>query len=183
MIWVHDIQLLMTPYYLKRKALKSNIGFFCHSPFPSSDIFKTMQFRIEILRSMLCCDVIGFHLFEYARNLYYTCRRMFDCDTVNLKGGFMGLTYNGRNILIEVNHIGINQEDIPKIFDSKPFSMYKTKLSQDVQQRRVVICAVDRLHPISGVVAKLEGYRDFLRNNATHRNSVCLIQILSYADI
>jgi len=45
------------------------------------------------------------------------------------------------------------------------------------------MCAIDRLHPISGVINKLEGYRQFLRNNASHRNSVCLIQMFSYADI
>ena len=73
MIWIHDIQLLLTPYYLKRRVLTANIGFYMHSPFPSSDIFKTSQWRVEIMRSMLCCDVIGFHLFEYARNFFTAC--------------------------------------------------------------------------------------------------------------
>ena len=41
MVWVHDTYLLLAPYYLKRKLLNANIGFSCHAPFPSSDIFKT----------------------------------------------------------------------------------------------------------------------------------------------
>lgn len=41
MVWIHDIYLLLTPLYLKKKMVRTNIGFFIHSPFPSSDIYKT----------------------------------------------------------------------------------------------------------------------------------------------
>jgi trehalose 6-phosphate synthase/phosphatase len=41
MIWINDIYLLLAPIYLKKKDIRTNIGFFIHSPFPSSDIYKT----------------------------------------------------------------------------------------------------------------------------------------------
>ena len=41
MVWIHDIDLLLAPLYLKRADVYINIGFFFHAPFPSSDIFKT----------------------------------------------------------------------------------------------------------------------------------------------
>jgi hypothetical protein len=34
-------------------------GFFLHSPFPSSEIFRTFPRREEVLRSMLNADLIG----------------------------------------------------------------------------------------------------------------------------
>jgi trehalose 6-phosphate synthase/phosphatase len=119
MVWIHDIYLLLTPFYLKRKLLNSNIGFFIHSPFPSSDIFSTFQYRTEILKSLLCCDVIGFHLFEYARNFFTACRKILELYTINKKGGFLGIEYNGRTILLNVNHIGINQDTIKQMVASK----------------------------------------------------------------
>jgi len=39
-VWVHENNLLMVPFYVKKIFPESNIGFFFHSPFPSSDIFR-----------------------------------------------------------------------------------------------------------------------------------------------
>ena len=78
MVWIHDVNLLLSPLYIKRLDVYANIGFFFHSPFPSSDIFQTFQYRTEIMRSLLCSDVIGFHLFEYARNFLNSSRRILN---------------------------------------------------------------------------------------------------------
>jgi len=112
MIWIHDIYLLLAPSYLKRADVNVNIGFFLHSPFPSSDTYKIFSYRVEILKSLLCCDLIGFHLFEYARNFCTSCRKLLLLDQSNKHGGFLGIEYNGRTIIITINHIGINQEDM-----------------------------------------------------------------------
>jgi trehalose-6-phosphate synthase len=41
----------------------------------------------------------------------------------------MGIEYNGRTVLIKVNHIGINQEDIRQCLNSQVFlnTNYKLK--------------------------------------------------------
>ena len=36
-----------------------------HQPFPSSEIFRCLTYREELLRGMLCADHIGFHLASY----------------------------------------------------------------------------------------------------------------------
>lgn len=50
-----------------------------HQPFPSTDIFRSLTYREELLRGMLCADHIGFHLFEWARNFLGSCRRLLSC--------------------------------------------------------------------------------------------------------
>jgi trehalose 6-phosphate synthase/phosphatase len=170
--------LLLTPLYLKKKMVKSNIGFFIHSPFPSSDIYKTFQYRVELLKSLLCCDIIGFHLFEYARNFVASCRKILQLTSVTKKGGYMGVEYNGRTVLLKVNHIGINQEDVYKMIRSQSFFNFKYLLSQQVQYKKYIISSVDRLHPISGIKAKLEGYQMFLKSYPPYRQNTCLIQYI-----
>ncbi len=112
MVWIHDNYLLLVPSYVRRRDLNANIGFFMHCPFPSSDIYKMFPYRGEVLRSLLLCDLIGFHLFEYARNFYTTCRRILGLNHEFKKGGFLSIECFGRNVMLRISHIGIQEEDI-----------------------------------------------------------------------
>ena len=179
MVWIHDVQLLLAPIYLRRQHLNANIGFYFHSPFPSTDIFKTFQYRLEILKSLLCCDLIGFHLFEFARNFYTSTSKILHLQAVNKKGGFIGIEYHGRTVLLRINHIGIDQEAISGMLKSQNFLNFKYLLSQQIQFKKVIIGSVDRLHPISGIKSKLEGYQHFLKNYPPFRKNTILIQYLT----
>lgn len=74
MIWINDVYLLMCPFMIVRKNVTANIGLFLHSSFPSREIYKVFPYREEILTSMLCCNLIGFHVFPYARNFFLSCQ-------------------------------------------------------------------------------------------------------------
>mmetsp|Transcript_57649 Transcript_57649/g.79161 ORF Transcript_57649/g.79161 Transcript_57649/m.79161 type:complete len:114 (+) Transcript_57649:938-1279(+) len=112
MVWVHDTYLLLVPYLVKRKDIRSSIGFFMHSPFPSSDIYKMFPYRNEVLKSLICCDLIGFHIYEYARNFFTACRRVLGLNHEFKKGGFLGIEAYGRNVMLRVSHIGVETNDI-----------------------------------------------------------------------
>lgn len=112
MIWIHDNYLLLVPTYVRRRDLNANIGFFMHSPFPSSDIYKMFPYRGEVLKSLLLCDLIGFHLFEYARNFYTACRRILGLNHDFKKGGFLAIECFGRHVMLRISHIGIQEDDI-----------------------------------------------------------------------
>jgi trehalose 6-phosphate synthase/phosphatase len=64
-LWVHDFQLLLVPGFVKDKLPDLKIGLFLHIPFPSSEIFRELPERKEILESLLKCDQIGFHDLSY----------------------------------------------------------------------------------------------------------------------
>jgi trehalose 6-phosphate synthase len=80
------------------------IGFFLHTPFPSSEVFRcalsvsspfhstksidpclppysTLPVRREILLGILNCDLIGFHTYDYARHFLSSVNRLlgFKC--------------------------------------------------------------------------------------------------------
>lgn len=77
LIWVHDYHLMLLPGILRGRLSKKKdlrIGFFLHTPFPSEDHFTILPFREEICRSLLLCDVIGFHTNEYARDFLDSAR-------------------------------------------------------------------------------------------------------------
>jgi len=107
-VWINNLYLMLTPMFLKRQDISANIGFYLHCPFPSIDIYKVFIYRTEVLKSLLCCDVVGFHSFEYASNFFHSCEDILNLTVKSKRGGFIVIEYSGRNILIKVNHIGIN---------------------------------------------------------------------------
>jgi trehalose 6-phosphate synthase len=80
MVWVHDYHLMLMPQMLREEIGDSKknvkIGFFLHTPFPSSEIYRILPVRNEILRGVLECDLIGFHTYDYARHFLSSCSRI-----------------------------------------------------------------------------------------------------------
>jgi trehalose 6-phosphate synthase/phosphatase len=89
LFWLHDAHLMMVPKLIKRHNIEATIGIFMHSPFPSSDVYKMLPKRIEVLSALTCCDLIGFHLFEHARHFFTACRRVLGLNHEFKKGGFL----------------------------------------------------------------------------------------------
>ena len=78
MVWVHDYHLMLTPSCIVRKLHLAKIGFFMHAPFPASDVWRTVVVRLELLRSLLNVDLVGFLMFECARHLLHTTHTTAD---------------------------------------------------------------------------------------------------------
>jgi hypothetical protein len=80
LIWVHDYHLMLLPAMLREEIgdSKRNVkfGFFLHTPFPSSEIYRILPVRNEILNGVLHCDLIGFHTYDYARHFLSSCSRI-----------------------------------------------------------------------------------------------------------
>lgn len=59
MVWVHGFHLLLLPSFLTRVLRTARVGLFLHTPFPSSEIFRTLPFREDLLRGMLTADQVN----------------------------------------------------------------------------------------------------------------------------
>ena len=58
MVWVHGFHLLLLPSFLTRVLRTARVGLFLHTPFPSSEIFRTLPCREDLLRGMLNADQV-----------------------------------------------------------------------------------------------------------------------------
>ena len=56
------------------------MGWFLHTPFPSSEIYRTLPVREEVLRAVLKADLIGFHTYDYARHFISSCTRILGLE-------------------------------------------------------------------------------------------------------
>lgn len=182
-VWIHNIYLMLAPLYLKRHDITANIGFYLHTPFPSSDIYNLFIYRNELLKSLLCCDVVGFHTFEYASNFTTTCERLLNLSVTLKKGGFMFIQYNSRNVLVKVNHIGINIQYVAENMERQEAIEFKKRLQEEIHyNKQILIGSVEKWHPISGVQNKLKAYYHFLNTYPPYRKNTCLILIVTPID-
>ncbi|CAD7926893.1 unnamed protein product, partial [Amoebophrya sp. A120] len=75
-VWVHDYPLMMLPLLLKRVKPALFVGFFLHSVFPSSEIYRIFPFRQQLLQGVLASNIIGFFNFQYIRHFQTCCTRI-----------------------------------------------------------------------------------------------------------
>ena len=76
LVWIHDYHLMLTPAYIRELVdpkIDFKIGFFLHTAFPSSEIYRILPVRVEILKGVLRSDLIGFHTLDYARHFLSSC--------------------------------------------------------------------------------------------------------------
>jgi len=176
----HATILFNDPYFLLVPKIMSenrnlHMGYYFHSPFPSYEIFRVLISAKEIMESLLCCDVIGFQVYEYARQFFTCCHRLLSLEAESRPGGIIAIIYKGRNVLIKVRHTGISQEYIENVIRTKEFKAELQQLKKIIRNR-VVIASVDKLSYISGIKNKLIAYRDFLRNYPNYFGNTLLIQ-------
>jgi trehalose 6-phosphate synthase/phosphatase len=163
-IWVHDFQLMLVPGMVKDKKPNLRVGFFLHIPFPSSEIFRELPHRKEILYSLLRCDQIGFHDLSYLNHFRSSIQRVLG-----------EIPSNDR--MWGVYPISIDTEHFLELID-------KTETEEFIKKYRAFkgnmkwILGVDRLDYIKGLPLKLRAFRRFLRRFPEEREKVQLVQIV-----
>ena len=80
-VWVHDFQLMLVPEALRRRRPDVSIGFFLHIPFPSSEIYRLLPAREQVLRGLLGADYVSFHIGDYARHFRSSLLRVLGIDS------------------------------------------------------------------------------------------------------
>ncbi|EGW34098.1 trehalose-6-phosphate synthase [Spathaspora passalidarum NRRL Y-27907] len=176
MVWVHDYHLMLLPQMLREEIGQSKknirLGFFLHTPFPSSEIYRILPVRKEILEGVLSCDLIGFHTYDYARHFLSSVSRIVP-NVTTLPNG---IQFQGRSISIGAFPIGI---DVDNFIDGlkKPSVIERIAQLKEKFEGCKVIVGVDRLDYIKGVPQKLHAFEVFLTENPEWIGKVVLVQV------
>jgi trehalose 6-phosphate synthase/phosphatase len=121
LIWIHGFHLMLLPSFVRRRIPGAKIGYYLHTPFPSSEIWRTMSRREDLLRGILGADQVGFHLFEYARHFLTVCRRLLGCSFEINSSGMMVVNIDGREVTITCIHVGVDLPILEDIFNKSSF--------------------------------------------------------------
>ncbi|CAA6664762.1 unnamed protein product [Spirodela intermedia] len=180
-VWVHDYHLLVLPTFLRKRFNRVKLGFFLHSPFPSSEIYRTLPVRDELLRSLLNADLIGFHTFDYARHFLSCCGRMLGLSYES-KRGYIGLEYYGRTVSIKILPVGIHLGQLGNVLGLPETEATVSSLIQQFQdQDRTLLLGVDDMDIFKGISLKLLAMEQLLLLHPEWRGRVVLVQIANPA--
>jgi trehalose 6-phosphate synthase/phosphatase len=180
-VWVHDYHLMALPTFLRKRFNKVKLGFFLHSPFPSSEIYKTLPIREELLRALLNSDLIGFHTFDYARHFLSCCSRMLGLSYES-KRGYIGIEYCGRTVSIKILPVGIHMGQLQSVL-SLPETEAKVKelIKQFSDQDRIMLLGVDDMDIFKGISLKLLAMEQLLMQHPEWQEKIVLVQIANPA--
>ncbi|KAK9674523.1 hypothetical protein RND81_12G238500 [Saponaria officinalis] len=174
-VWIHDYHLMVLPTFLRRRFIKLRMGFFLHSPFPSSEIYRTLPVREEILKALLNADLIGFHTFDYARHFLSCCSRMLGLEYKS-KRGYIGLEYYGRTVGIKIMPVGIHMGQIESVLRLADKEWRVQELKQQFEGKTVLL-GVDDMDIFKGVNLKLLAMEQMLKLHPKWQGKAVLVQI------
>lgn len=176
-IWVHNYHLFLVPMFIRNKRPRVKIGFFIHTPWCSSDVFRVLPCAEQLLRGILSCDLIGFHTFDYVRHFLSSCKRVLQLSSESRGGGRLGVKYNGRSVTILISHLGIESEFFSSRAVSDEIGVAVADLKRKVHGRRI-ICSMDTLDMVKGAIAKFEMWERFLELHPDYVDKVCFVGYL-----
>lgn len=174
-IWVHDYHLMLLPSMLREEIGSSKkdikIGFFLHTPFPSSEIYRILPVRNEILLGVLHCDLIGFHTIDYVRHFLSSCKRI-----LGLQPTPDDVVFQGKTVTVRAYPIGIDPEKFDEGLKKPKVQDRIAALERKFQGVKLIV-GVDRLDYIKGVPQKLHALEVFLTEHPEWVGKVVLVQI------
>jgi trehalose 6-phosphate synthase len=176
-IWVHDYHLIHLGGELRRRRAGMRTAFFLHTPFPSLDIFAKLPWRFEILRALLCYDLVGFQTLRDRRNFIDCLRTLEEGVKVHGSGQVLTAVKGKRRIRVGAFPISIDYNSFARRAAAPEVAAKVAELHRELPNRQRLL-GIDRLDYTKGIPYRLKAFRDALRRYPKLRERVTLIQVV-----
>ncbi|MBN1208687.1 MAG: bifunctional alpha,alpha-trehalose-phosphate synthase (UDP-forming)/trehalose-phosphatase [Myxococcaceae bacterium] len=170
-IWVHDYQLMLVPGLLRQRLPEACIGYFHHIPFPSSEIFRPLPHREELLRGLLGADVVGFHTPGYVHHFSSTLLRVLGLET-----DIDQITYEGRAVKLGAFPMGIDAAAFEGLAQ-EPGVLEEVRVLKERSAGQRLLVGIDRLDYTKGIPRRLLALQRLLEREPALRGRLRLIQV------
>ncbi|MGZ2257472.1 glucosylglycerol-phosphate synthase [Roseobacter sp. A03A-229] len=196
-VWIHDYNLWLVPGYLRQLRSDVTISFFHHTPFPAADMFNVLPWRREIVKSLLDCDIVGFHVPRYASNFVSVVRSLFDVEVkhremvaeelvsdgtaLSERSAPTLLSFEGRDIAVSSASVGVAVDFIEERATDAEVKADAEKIREALGDCRLIL-SVGRTDYTKGGVDQLESFERVLTDTPELRGKVKLMHVSVSAD-
>lgn len=178
--WVHDYHLSLLPKLVHDDEIKygrslSKKIFFLHIPFPTSQVFREIEFGELVLEGMLNADVVGFHSFDHARHFLNASKRIMGLNYESLVGGLIGVQFQRRTVLVTMSNVSIEPIMLNKSMELPTVQITSDRIRQK-HGDRLIIAGLDIAQRLSGVNLKLIAFERLLKDYQHWQQRVVMVQ-------
>ena len=170
-IWIQDYHQMLSPGLIREERPNATIGQFWHIPWPAMEIFRILPWSRELLRGMLGCDLIGFHVQEYVDNFLESAETLLDAE---VEGNVV--RYQGRETRAEAHPIGIEVGRFEEMAHDESIGQEAQKFRERMGTDNIVI-GIDRLDYTKGIHSRMLAFEEFLEENPEYHGNVSFFQI------
>ena len=162
-IWIHGYHLMLVPSCIPLKfRASSRLAMFFHTPFPSSDIFRVLPMRNDLLQSIISCNHIGFHIYEYLRHFQNAIRRNLGIQMHVDNRGRPYFDNAGRKVLATASFIGVEPSFIEQNVHAPIVQTYVDELKA-ITKNKIVFTSVQYLERLKGIPLQMMTIKTLLK--------------------
>ena len=169
--WVQDYHFLALGAELRDLGVSEPIGFFLHTPWPSSAVIESVPHHRELVEAMLAYDLIGFQTDEDCENFHSYVRAELALEIHDgIVASFHGLTR------LAVFPIGIDAEKFAQAAAKAVSHPDVSRLRRSLNGERLAI-GVDRLDYSKGLINRISAFDRMWTTHPSLLRAVSLLQI------
>jgi trehalose-6-phosphate synthase len=161
--FVQDYQLALIPGLIASSGYPSMI--FWHIPWPKHVAAMHVPPIVELVRSMIKCDVVGFHTAEYADNF----RQFAMAHIPELRNGRLSMPQ------LAVRPLGINN-DSWSLNAAAKMHLFDTPQLVGLDRKQIIL-SVERADYTKGVLERMDAIRAFFNKYEHLRDKVSFVQV------
>ena len=176
-VWIHDYHLMSVAAGLRRRGLRSRLGFFLHIPFPPPDLFLKLPWRRTLIESLLAHDLIGFQTARDRRNFVQCVRVLIKDARIEGRGQVLAARIGAREVRIGAFPISIDFAAFERRATAPEVADKAAELHRLLPKRKLIL-GVDRLDYTKGIPQRLQAFENLLERYPEMRERVSLIQVV-----
>jgi trehalose 6-phosphate synthase/phosphatase len=170
-VWIHDYHLKTLPEKLRERGVTNRIGFFLHTPFPTSELYRILPVRGKLLQGILASDLIGFQTYHDCRHFLSACTRVLALDSQP-----KGVEWNGHMVAVDIFPAGIDPDVLEHTMEQPQVKKRVEELKKMFEGKKILM-GRDRLDTIKGIPQKLLAFEDFLGRFPEWQGKAVLFQV------
>lgn len=170
-VFVQGHQLMLVPAIVRSLRPGVPIGWYSHTPFPSSELFRVLTMREELVMGVLGADAVFFQVYDYASHFIKVCLGL-----LGLPASPTHVTVGDRRVSVCVVPVGA----VPAAFHSTVQLAATQHEIAGLRSRyagQAVILGVDSADEVTGVRLKLQAFELLLSRHPALRERVVLVQV------
>jgi len=172
LVWIHDYHLMTLGEELRALGVEHPIGFFLHTPFPPSELFRMLPNHAALMRALCACDLVGFQTDSDLDGF----RSYIEREAGGRAVGGDRLVAFGRRLRAAAFPIGIDVDTVTDQASQSVGTRHMARLHESLRERKLML-GVDRLDYSKGLLARFIAFGRLFERFADTRGRLTFLQI------